>query len=254
MNVLSPQKYIPISKLIDLNGRGAIVTGGASGIGFAVCLAGRACQELRDNGYVADSCTADVSREEEVRDMVSAAVTKLGSIDILVNSAGIYPRIPLEKMTGDDFERVVSINLTGTFLCGREVSQRMVAARKGGSIINIASIDAVHPSADGMLAYDASKGGVVSLTRSLALELGRHDIRVNVIAPGGILTEGFQACLAGQSVDKGRTQLKSFMARMPLGRLGRADDIGRVALFLASDLAEYMTGSLLVVDGGYLIT
>lgn len=163
----SPRKNVPVAELIDLSGRGAIVTGGASGIGLAIChrfaeagagvfivdaegeKARQACRELEENGYEADRYCADVSWEAEVRDMVDTAVTKLGSIDILVNCAGIYPRISLEKMTGDDFERVVAVNLTGTFLCGREVSQRMVAVGRGGSILNIASIDAVHPSGKG---------------------------------------------------------------------------------------------------------
>jgi len=95
---------------------------------------------------------------------------------------------------------------------------------------------------------------VVALTKSMAMELGQHDIRVNAIAPGGILTEGVVAQLSGPATDQGKAQLKAFMSRMPLGRMGRADDIGRVALFLASELASYMTGSLVVVDGGYLVT
>jgi len=171
-----------------------------------------------------------------------------------VNSAGIYPRIPLAQMTGDDFEQVISVNLKGTFLCSREVSQQMIAQRRGGCIINIASIDAIHPSSEGMSAYDASKGGVLTLTKSLARELGRHDIRANTIAPGAVLTEGVRSLLTGQPTDQGKVQLKAFMSRMLLGRMGEVDDIGRVALFLASDLASYITGSLIVVDGGYLVS
>ena len=109
-------------------------------------------------------------------------------------------------------------------------------------------------SAEGLSAYDSSKGGVVALTKSMAMELGRHDIRVNAIAPGGILTESLVTKISGPATERGKAQLKAFMSRMPLGRMGRADDIGRVALFLASELASYMTGSLVVVDGGYLVT
>jgi len=195
-----------------------------------------------------------VSREAEVKNMVKTAVKEIGGIDILVNNAGIYPRIPLAQMTGDDFDQVISVNLKGVFLCSREVSQQMIVQRRGGCIINIASIDAIHPSTEGLSAYDASKGGVLTVTKSMARELGKYDIRVNVIAPGGILTEGVRSLLAEQSAEQGKAQLKAFMARMLLGRMGEADDIGRVALFLASDLAGYMTGSLVVVDGGYLIT
>jgi len=195
-----------------------------------------------------------VSREEEVQDMVDFTVKEIGGIDILVNNAGIYPFMPLTQMTGDDFTQVISVNLKGAFLCSREVSRRMIAQKQGGCIINIASIDSVHPSSKELTAYDASKGGVLSLTKSMALELGQHDIRVNAIAPGGILTESMLSHVTGSSTAQGKSELKAFMARMALGRMGDADDVGRVALFLASDLASYMTGSLVVADGGYLIS
>ena len=262
----------PLSQLIDFSNKKAIVTGAATGIGFAIAYrlaeagasilivdtnseqAQQASQKLRSYGYQASSLQCDVSCEEEVRSMVKIAAKKMGGIDILVNNAGIYPRIPLAQMTGDNFEQVVSVNLKGTFLCSREVSQRMLEQGRGGCIINITSIDAIHPSSEGLSAYDASKGGVLTLTKSMARELGRHDIRINAIAPGGILTEGVRALFAEQSAVQGKAQLKAFMAHMLLGRMGEADDIGRVALFLASDLASYMTGSLVIVDGGYLIS
>jgi len=268
----SPTDNIPVSKLIDLTGKGAIVTGGATGLGFAISYrlaeagasilivdadgksAQQASQELSGYGYQVKATECDVSIEKQVRDMVETVAKEMDSIDILVNSAGIYPQIPLAQTSADDFEKVVSVNLKGTFLCGREASQRMIEQGRGGCIINIASIEAIHPSAEGLSAYDASKGGVAALTKSMAMELGRHDIRVNAIAPGGILTEGVVSQLSGPATDQGKAQLKAFMSRMPLGRMGRADDIGRVALFLASELASYMTGSLVVVDGGYLVT
>ena len=120
--------------------------------------------------------------------------------------------------------------------------------------MSIVSTDAVHPSYKGLSAYDASKGGVLMLTKSMALELGQRDIRVNAIAPGGIVTEGMLSRLGELPPERGKKQLKRFMARTALGRMGRADDIGRVALFLASDLASYMTGGLIVVNGGYLVS
>ena len=266
------EKFKPISELINLSGKKAIVTGGATGIGFAISyrlaeagaytaivdsnleMAQRASEELGRHGYQATFIHCDVSQEKEVHDMVKTAVTKLGGIDILVNNAGIFPSVPLTQMTGDDFERVMSVNLKGTFLCSREVSRQMIDKGQGGRIINMASIDSVHPSSKGLSAYDASKGGVLMLTKSMALELGQHDIRVNAIAPGGILTKGLVSHLSESSAEQGKAQLKAFMARMPLGRMGTADDIGRVALFLASDLASYITGSVIVADGGYLIS
>ncbi len=267
-----PNGNIPLNNLINLTGKRAIVTGGAMGIGFAISCrlaeagatiliadtndeaAQKAVEELTSYGYKAHFIECNVSKEEKVQDMVDIAVREMGGIDILVNNAGIYPQIPLAQMTGNDFEQVIAVNLKGAFLCSREVSQRMIAQKQGGCIINIASIDAVHPSSKGLTAYDASKGGVLMLTKSLALELGQHDIRVNAIAPGGILTEGLRTLLGGLSPEQGKAQLKAFMARMGLGRMGRADDIGRVALFLASDLASYMTGSFIVVDGGFLLS
>jgi len=186
--------------------------------------------------------------------MVSAITAGKSKIDILVNNAGIFPRNPLAETTLEQFNRVLSVNLEGTFLCSREVGKAMITSGNGGSIINLASIDALHPSSAGMAAYDASKGAVLSMTRSLALELGRHDIRVNAVAPGGILTDNLKSYLSGNATNEGRAQLKSFMARMPLGRMGRPDDVARVVLFLASEMAGYMTGSLVVVDGGFLIS
>jgi NAD(P)-dependent dehydrogenase (short-subunit alcohol dehydrogenase family) len=157
-------------------------------------------------------------------------------------------------MAGTDFDRVTNINLKGTFLCSHEVSQYMIKQRHYGCIINIASIDSMHPSSKGLVAYDASKGGVLTLTKSMALELGKYDIRVNAIAPGGILTGGVAQQMRGGSTDEGKRELKAFMSRMVLGRMGKADDIARVALFLASDLSSYITGSCIVVDGGYLVS
>jgi 2-deoxy-D-gluconate 3-dehydrogenase len=157
-------------------------------------------------------------------------------------------------MTEKDFDEVVSVNLKGTLLCSRAAGQRMIEQGRGGSIINIASIEAMRSSGDGMVAYAASKGAVLTLTKSLARELGRHDIRVNVIVPGCIVTEGIRSVFSGAPSNKGKAQLKAFMSRMLLGRMGEADEIGRVALFLASDLASYITGSMVLVDGGYLVT
>jgi len=268
----SPDKYIPARELINLKNKRAIVSGGSAGIGWAICYrlaeAGaavviadineieteKACRRLKENGYQVTAVRCDVSREDDVANMVNISADKMGGIDILVNNAGIYPRIPLAQTSGDDFERVIAVNLRGTFLCSREVSKYMIGQKKGGCIINIASIDSVHPSAKGLTAYDASKGGVLTLTKSLALELGQHDIRVNAIAPGGILTENTISQMRASPTRQGRAQLKAFMSHTALGRMGKADDIGRVALFLASDLASYMTGSLIVADGGYLIS
>ena len=130
----------------------------------------------------------------------------------------------------------------------------MIEQGKGGSIINIASIDAIHPSYPGMSAYDSSKAGVIMLTRSLARELGKYEIRVNAIAPGGIKTEGARGSMGGGTDRRQQlAELKYFMARMVLGRMGQPDEIARVALFLASEMSSYITGTTIVADGGYLV-
>jgi NAD(P)-dependent dehydrogenase (short-subunit alcohol dehydrogenase family) len=266
------RRYIPLHELIDLSGKRCIVTGGATGIGLGIshrlAEAGGtiviadisesdnalACEELKEQGFTVIPVHCDVGDEKSIRDMINTAVEKMGGIDILVNNAGIYPHITLEQMTAGDFKRVLAVNLSGTFICSREAGIHMIAQKQGGCIINIASIDSLHPSSKGLSAYDASKGGVLALTRSLALELGKHDIRVNAIAPGGILTRGVMAQTSYEPTEQGRSQLRTFMSRMVLGRMGDTDDIGRVAVFLASDMAGYMTGSMIVVDGGYLIS
>ena len=266
------QELTPLVKLISIDRKTAVITGGARGIGFAITRrlaeAGaaviiadtdiseseNAVIQLKSQGYVAYYVKCNVTVEAEVKKMVSDTLEKVGSIDILVNNAGIYPRKFLEEMTGEDFQNVISVNLIGTFLCSRYIAEAMISQEKGGNIINIASIEALHPSSTGMSAYDASKGGVLMLTKSMAGELGKHDIRVNAIAPGAIKTMGM---LSQTSPSRDRSQLKelkSFLSRISLGRMGDADDIARAALFLASDMAEYITGEMIVVDGGYLVS
>lgn len=266
----------PLSELINLSGKVAVVTGGAMGIGFAIASrlaeagasvliadvaagdAEGAVRSLRARGCRADWFRCDVSEEADVQRMISACIERMGGVDILVNNAGVYPRKLLDTMEGKDFDEVVAVNLRGTFLCSRYAGVEMVKQRRGGCIINIASIEAVRPSAAGMSAYDASKGGVWALTKSLARELGQYGIRVNAIAPGAIRTRGVFSHLGKSgSAEEERAQLKelkSFMSRMVLGRMGDADEVARVALFLASDLSSYVTGEMIVVDGGYLVS
>ena len=265
-------EYTPIGELINLANKRAVVTGGAMGIGFAISYrlaeagasivivdvhserAEKAREELRSYGYEASFIQADVSKEKEVKDMVNTIVGEVGGIDILVNNAGIYPFIPFAQITGDDIDKVLSVNLKGTLLCSREISSNMIQQRQSGCIINITSISSIRPVSKGFSIYDASKGGVHTLTKSMALELGQHSIRVNAIAPGSIMTEGMLSQGEGLQPSEWKAELKKFMASTVLGSLGRADDIGRVALFLASDLASYVTGTLVVVDGGYQLT
>lgn len=253
-----------LEELIDLSGRSAIVTGGAMGIGLGIVrrlheagasvviadlepdAAAQVAEELRarrDGSAV--SARVDVSDPDEVERMVDVAVETYGGIDILVNNAGIFPMLPLSDLDLDTFQRVLGVNLTGLYLCTKAASARMIAQGRGGRIVNITSIDALHPSMVGLSHYDASKHGAWGFTKNVALELAPHDIRVNAIAPGGIRTPGVG--------DVDEETLKGFEAMIPMGRMGDPDDIGRVALFLASELSSYMTGAQVVVDGGRLL-
>lgn len=262
-----------LQELLNLNGKAAIVTGGSKGIGKGIAYrlaeagamvliadvdeaaATEAAQELTAQGWKAAAVKADVSKEDDVKGMVAACQTQFGSLDILVNNAGIYPPAPLASMTAADFDKVIAVNLHGVFLTTKYASEAMKQAGHGGRIINITSVDALHPSMVGLAHYDASKHGVWGFTKNTALELAEHNIWVNAIAPGGIVTPGTQSMQApNQDVSQQKARSDSFLQRIPMHRMGKADEIGTVALFLASDMATYMTGSQIVVDGGMLLS
>jgi len=258
-------KQKSISELMNLGGKTAIVTGGAMGIGLGIVsrLAEAGANVLiadldeKEGEKSADGkrvkfLKTDVSKEEDVKKMVEVAVKEFGGPQIGVNNAGIYPPKHVSEMTKEDFDKVMSVNLRSVFLCTREASKQMISQGRGGKIINITSIDALHPSMIGLAHYDASKHGVWGFTKNSALELAEHKIWVNAIAPGGIATPGVaKMSPAGASMEK---FLAAFLAKIPMRRIGEPDDIGKVALFLASDLSSYMTGSQIVVDGGVLLS
>jgi 2-dehydro-3-deoxy-D-gluconate 5-dehydrogenase len=260
----------PARELLDLKNKAAIVTGGAKGIGYGIAYrlaeagakvlvadmdettAQRTVQELTSKGWVAEAIKVDVSSEEDVQKMITACKNKFGSVDILVNNAGIYPPAPVAEMTEDQFEKVMHVNLRGVFLTTKHASEVM-KQQGGGKIINITSIDALHPSMIGLAHYDASKHGVWGFTKNSALELAEHKIWVNAIAPGGIATPGVAAMSPETSAGQMAESTKAFMAKIPMHRMGEPDEIGMVALFLASDMSSYMTGEQIVVDGGALL-
>ena len=216
-----------------------------------------AAKNLKEAGFEATATQTNVSEESEVERLVATSTDLYGEIDVLVNNAGIYPNILVMNMETDDFTRVLNVNLLGVFLCTRLVAKHMIEHNHGGRIINITSIDALHPSSAGLAHYDASKHGVWGFTKNIALELAPHRIWVNAIAPGGIATPGVQQAQADAQVPEGvdmSNLLEAFLARIPMARMGEPDDIGKVALFLASDLSSYMTGSQIVVDGGVLLS
>jgi 2-deoxy-D-gluconate 3-dehydrogenase len=189
--------------------------------------------------------------------MVDECVAQFGSVDILVNNAGIYPSVPVLQMTPETFDRVYRINLRGLVFCSQAAAARMIEQGGGGRIINIGSVDSFHPSMVGLAAYDSSKGGVLMFTKNLALELAPHRILVNMIAPGGIDTPGASKPLEGSGMSEEQMQAlkEQFLQhKIPLHRYGVPEDIGKVAVFLASSAADYMTGSAVIIDGGMLLT
>lgn len=259
-----------LNHLLNLSGKAAIVTGGAKGIGQGIAYrlaeagakvliadvddesAQKTVQELVNKGWVAEKLIVDVSREDDVKKMIVICKEQFGSIDILVNNAGIYPPAPLANMTEDQFERVMRVNLRSVFLTTKYAAEVM-KQQGAGKIINITSIDALHPSMIGLAHYDASKHGMWGFTKNSALELAEHNIWVNAIAPGGVITPGVAAMSQGASAEQMADSQKTFLAAIPMHRMGEPDEIGMVALFLASDMASYMTGSQIVVDGGALL-
>lgn len=258
----------PIARLLDLTGRVAVVTGGAMGIGFGIARRlheagatvviadwdGTAAREAAARlGLPTESVTADVSDETAVERLFATVGATYGGVDILINNAGIYPLTSMLRMPTEEWDRVQAVNLRGVFLCSRAAGRQMVARGHGGVIVNIASMDAYHPTAIGFTHYGASKGGVVMFTKALALELAPHAIRVVAVAPGYIATEGVARTQPNLSADELAKMAADGMARLPLGRAGTPDDVARVVLFLASDLAAYITGTTVLVDGGYLL-
>ena len=258
-----------LAELLDLSGKTAIVTGGAMGIGKGIALrlheAGAAILVADRDGAAGNDTAAelnalragsaaaietDVSDAGDVSRMVAEADNRLGGVDILVNNAGIYPFVPLASMTESDFMKVIDVNLKGVFLCTKAASDQMIAQGRGGAIINVTSIDAVHPSMAGLAQYDASKHGVWGFTKNVAIELAEHGIWVNAIAPGGITTPGVTAAQGG-GLDP--AVVEQMTQRIPMRRFGDPDEIGRVAVFLASGLASYLVGSQIIVDGGLLL-
>lgn len=269
------------AELLNLSGQVAVVTGGAMGIGQAITLrlaeagaavvigdinleaAQQTVELVTERGGRAVAARADMSSVSDIEALVAEAEARFGRLDMLVNNAGVFPFGAALQMTEAQWDHVLDINLKGVFFAAQAAAKRMISAGHGGRIVNIASIDALHPT--GALAhYDASKGGVVMLTKSLALEFGKNHISVNAIAPGSIATPGAaagaaaaQAALAGASQGASQSaetvDINAFTARIPLGRMGQPDEIATVALFLLSPAASYMTGSLAVVDGGYLL-
>ncbi len=250
--------------LFDLGGQCAIVTGASGGLGrhFAltlaragakVALAARRMEKLQE---LADEIAGfdgraipvrlDVTDSESIRDAVAAAETELGPITILVNNSGTVARKPIFEHDEADWDKVVGTNLKGAWLMALEVSRHMVRLGHGGSIINISSILGYDRVSAQVPEYCASKAGLVQLTKSMATELARHDIRVNAIAPGYIETDLNREYLQSEQGQK-------LINRIPQRRAGSPKDLDGVLLLLASDASSFMTGSVITIDGGHSV-
>jgi NAD(P)-dependent dehydrogenase (short-subunit alcohol dehydrogenase family) len=247
---------------ISIKDKVALITGGARGIGLGIAGAFldagakvvicdrneeelvNASESLRTRyGGSAYGVLADVSMEEDVRKIVAETVDRFSRIDILVNNAGISGMNYFWEMPVEDWDAVIDTNLKGTFLCAKEVVNVMLEGGIRGRIINIASVNAMIPTT-GITAYCASKGALLMFTRAAALELGPHGINVNAIGPGPVmtpLTDWFYT-LPGLK--------EEFLDRNPKGRFGEPEDVAGVALFLASEYADWLTGQIIYVDGG----
>ena len=248
----------------DLKGKVAVVTGASKGIGAGIAKslgaagaavvvnyasskdgAERVVADITANGGRAIAVKGDVAKAADVKRLFDETQKAFGAVDVLVNNAGVYQFAPLENITEDEFHRHFNTNVLGTILATKEAARHFGA--NGGSVINISSIASEEP-VPGAAVYSATKGAVDTLTRVLAAELGPRKIRVNVIAPGGVETEGtHSAGVIGSDFEK------QIVARTALGRLGQPDDIAKVALFRASDDSAWMTGERLAASGGYLL-
>ena len=264
-----------MNPLFDLSGQNVIITGGAMGIGFGIAKrfveagANVLLADL-DTGAIENAVTAlrgagpgkvaglqvDISADDAGEKTADACVRAFGGVDVLINNAGIYPQVPLMQMSTEQFDRVLKVNLRGLVLMSKAVGARFIAERRPGRIVNIGSVDSLHPSMVGLAAYDASKGAVLMFTRAFALEMAPHGVRVNIILPGGVATEGTNKPLApGIDPAVAKAQIDGFIKmKVPLGRMGQPDEIAGAAIYFASAASSYATGSALVIDGGLLLT
>ena len=250
--------------MISLAGRTAIVTGAARGIGAACARAfaehgakvvlgdvlEEQCAETAanisaDTGAATLSVSADVSDPADCAALLAACTDRFDGCDILLNNAGIIVPGSILDAAIEDFDRVIAVNLRGTFLLSQLVARHMVERGTKGAIINMSSTNAVVTIPDQM-PYAASKGGVQQMTRAMAMALAPHDIRVNAIGPGTILTDMLKVVIAD---DEAR---RTILSRTPMGRIGAPEEVASVAVFLASDYASYLTGETIFPDGGRL--
>lgn len=251
--------YVEFGELLDLKGKTAVVTGGGDGIGLAISrrlaeaganvvmgsLGVENSQDLIDDGYPAIFVQTDVTKNEDLDNLLKQAKDKFGSVDIFVNNAGIYPLKPIHEITEEFWNKVYAVNTKAMFFGAQKASQIMIEQGSGGSIVNLSSICGHRPMPN-HCAYDSSKGAVLSMTRNLAKDLGKHSIRVNSVSPGLTATPGNLEPELLKEHEKMNT-----LNNIPMKRRGEPFEIANVVLFLASQMASYVSGEDVLVDAGW---
>jgi NAD(P)-dependent dehydrogenase (short-subunit alcohol dehydrogenase family) len=252
-----------LTALLDLTGKSAVVTGGGKGMGVGICrilaqAGATVCVADIDDAAAKSTAEAiggtayaqhvDMASPDSVAALAAGVVAETGSLDIWVNNAGVYPMVPMFSDSTDLWDFTHNVNLRGVFVGIREAARQMIAAKRPGVIVNIASIAADRAGHVSMTPYAASKAGVKALTRSMAAALGPFGIRVNSVSPGVVETDGMAAQEERMAAAGANTGNRA--ALIPLRRVGSSDDIGRAVLFLVSGLADFVTGTTLDVDGG----
>jgi len=262
-NGLTPREVLDTFRL---DGRIALITGAARGLGRAMAIALAQAgadlavldvdegglldvsEEITGMGRKAHVAVVDVTDSEQVACAVNDVVAELGGLHILVNNAGVTSGSPFEDLPEEDWAKVLAVNMTGLFNCSKWVARHLIKAGTGGSMINIASISGLVGNRGGKNShYCATKGGIIALTRSLAVEWATHGIRVNAIAPGYFVTP-----MTDRLKKRDANFYQELIDRVPLGRFGKdGPDLGGAVVYLASDASGFMTGHVMVIDGGY---
>lgn len=248
---------------LNLREKVALITGSGGGIGRSTALlfaeegaevvvndisveaAQKVVDEITSSGGHAIAIDANVKKYSEVSQMISQALNVFGKIDILVNNAGIYPTKAIQEMTEEDFEEVIDVNLKGVFNCTRAVVNHMID-RRYGRIVSLSSVAGKVGSVAKVSHYAAAKAGIMGFTKSIARELGQYNITANAIAPGAVDTPIFGAAK--------ETIMQNLVKTCPLARLAEPREIANVIVFLSSDSASYLTGTVVTVDGGYTMS